>query len=70
MASSMKKTKLSETDSSKEFHTWWSNRYINKNSKAICILSSGTVVCRTSSVERHYRINHKSLLKQSYSTAE
>lgn len=63
----MKKSKLSETCSSREYQAWWTNRYgmIEKDSKAICILCSKTVVCRTSSVKRHYETNHKFLLDRS-----
>ncbi|GFY32491.1 uncharacterized protein TNCV_3559991 [Trichonephila clavipes] len=32
---------------------------ISKGDKVVCVLSSGTVVCRTSSVKRHFETNHK-----------
>ena len=63
----MEKSKLSETCSSREFQAWWTDRYgmIEKDSKAICILCSKIVVCRTSPVKRHYETNHKFLLDRS-----
>lgn len=62
----MKKAKLSVTNSSREFKTWWTNRYgmINKDGKAFCIICSGSVVCRTSSIKRHYETIHESLFKR------
>ncbi|GFV79043.1 general transcription factor II-I repeat domain-containing protein 2A [Trichonephila clavipes] len=38
---------------------------INKCAKAVCVLCSGTVVCRTSSVKRHFETNHKSFCEKS-----
>ncbi|GFT88734.1 uncharacterized protein TNCV_905881 [Trichonephila clavipes] len=38
---------------------------INKGDKAVCVLRSGTVVCRTSSVKRHFETNHKSFCEKS-----
>ncbi|GFY30168.1 general transcription factor II-I repeat domain-containing protein 2A [Trichonephila clavipes] len=38
---------------------------INKGDKAVCVLCSGTVVCRTSSVKRHFETNHKSFCEKS-----
>ncbi|GFU93034.1 DUF4371 domain-containing protein [Trichonephila clavipes] len=37
---------------------------INKGDKAVCVLCSGTVVCRTSSVKRHFETNHKSFCEK------
>ena len=34
---------------------------ISINDKAICVLCSNTVVCRTSSVKWHFETNHKDL---------
>ncbi|GFX47447.1 general transcription factor II-I repeat domain-containing protein 2A [Trichonephila clavipes] len=38
---------------------------INKGDKAVCVLCSGTVVCRTSSVKRHFETNPKSFYEKS-----
>ncbi|GFX47250.1 protein ZBED8 [Trichonephila clavipes] len=38
---------------------------INKGDKAVCVLCSGTVVCRTSSVKQHFETNHKSFCEKS-----
>ncbi|GFX29136.1 general transcription factor II-I repeat domain-containing protein 2A [Trichonephila clavipes] len=38
---------------------------INKGDKAVCVLCSGTVVCRTTSVKRHFETNHKSFCEKS-----
>ncbi|GFT98119.1 uncharacterized protein TNCV_789381 [Trichonephila clavipes] len=38
---------------------------INKGDKVVCVLCSGTVVCRTSSVKRHFETNHKSFCEKS-----
>ncbi|GFX15701.1 general transcription factor II-I repeat domain-containing protein 2A [Trichonephila clavipes] len=38
---------------------------INKGHKAVCVLCSGTVVCRTSSVKRHFETNHRSFCEKS-----
>ncbi|GFS94207.1 general transcription factor II-I repeat domain-containing protein 2A [Trichonephila clavipes] len=38
---------------------------INKGDKAVCVLCSGTVVCRTSSVKRHFETNHISFCEKS-----
>ncbi|GFY35489.1 general transcription factor II-I repeat domain-containing protein 2A [Trichonephila clavipes] len=38
---------------------------ISKGDKAVCVLCSGTVVCRTSSIKRHFETNHKSFCEKS-----
>ncbi|GFS73940.1 uncharacterized protein TNCV_108351 [Trichonephila clavipes] len=38
---------------------------VNKGDKAVCVLCPGTVVCRTSSVKRHFETNHKSFCEKS-----
>lgn len=38
---------------------------INKGGKAPSVLCYGTVVCRTSSVKRHFETSHKSLIEKS-----
>ncbi|GFS92533.1 general transcription factor II-I repeat domain-containing protein 2A [Trichonephila clavipes] len=64
MASSTKKQKVYDSKCSREFQTWWAEKdgMINKGHKAVCVLCSETVVCRTSSVKRHFETNHKSFL--------
>ena len=34
---------------------------ISSNDRAVCVLCSNTVVCRTSLVKRHFKTNHKDL---------
>ncbi|GFW01119.1 SCAN domain-containing protein 3 [Trichonephila clavipes] len=45
MASSTKKQKVQDSKCSREFQTWWAEKYgmINKDDKAVCVLCSGTV---------------------------
>ncbi|GFX61717.1 transposable element Tc1 transposase [Trichonephila clavipes] len=45
MASSTKKQKVQDSKCSREFQTWWAEKYdmINKGDKAVCVLCSGTV---------------------------
>ncbi|XP_060864294.1 SCAN domain-containing protein 3-like [Metopolophium dirhodum] len=52
--------------SSREFQNSWTEDYgmVKKGDKAVCILCSTTIVCRTSSVKRHYETNHNFLLKK------
>lgn len=65
-----KKRKISELNvsscSSREFQNSWTEDYgmVKKSDKAVCILCSTTIVCRTSSVKRHYETNHNFLLKK------
>ncbi|GFT89605.1 general transcription factor II-I repeat domain-containing protein 2A [Trichonephila clavipes] len=67
MASSTKKQKVQDSKCSREFQTWRAEKYgmINKGDKAVCVLCSGTVVCRTSSIKRHFETNHKSFCEKS-----
>jgi len=46
--------------SSREFQNSWIEDYgmVKNGDKAACILCSTTIVCRTSSVKRHYETNH------------
>ena len=64
--SKQKKPKLSK-GSGREFQDWWTERYgvINKQNEALCAKCSESVVCRTSSVKRHYENNQKWLLDKS-----
>ncbi|KAM6176971.1 protein FAM200B-like [Erethizon dorsatum] len=57
-----KKAKL-KTDSGRSFQEAWTESFgvIERNGKASCILCSKSVVCRTSSVRRHFDTNHKSI---------
>ncbi|GFS68645.1 general transcription factor II-I repeat domain-containing protein 2A [Trichonephila clavipes] len=45
MASSTKEQNLQDSKCSREFQTWWAEKYgmINKGDKAVCVLCSGTV---------------------------
>ncbi|GFT11678.1 general transcription factor II-I repeat domain-containing protein 2A [Trichonephila clavipes] len=68
MVSSTKKQKVQDSKCSREFQTWWAEKYgmINKGDKAVCVLCSGTSsVSRTSSVKRHFETNHKSFCEKS-----
>ncbi|GFW81700.1 general transcription factor II-I repeat domain-containing protein 2A [Trichonephila clavipes] len=67
MASSTKKQKVQDSKCIREFQTWWAEKYgmINKGNKAVCVSCSGTVICRTSSVKRHFETNHKSFCGKS-----
>ncbi|CAG5045001.1 unnamed protein product [Parnassius apollo] len=67
MASSAKKLKVQNSKDTREFQTWWTDKFgvINKGDKAVCVLCSGTMVCRTSSVKRHFETNHKSICQKS-----
>ncbi|GFT16073.1 general transcription factor II-I repeat domain-containing protein 2A [Trichonephila clavipes] len=66
MASSTTKKKVSDRKCSREFQTWWGEKYgmINKGDKAVCVLCSGTVICKTSSAKRHFETNHKSFCEK------
>ena len=59
-----KKTKLAEEGGGRDFQEWWTQRYgmINKRNRAFCVMCSESVVCRGSSVKRHYESNHSWLL--------
>ncbi|XP_022177732.1 SCAN domain-containing protein 3-like [Myzus persicae] len=59
--------KCSEESTSRNFQEWWTFKYgmIFKNNKALCVLCSESVVCRTSSVKRHFETIHKTLLTKS-----
>ncbi|GFW28967.1 general transcription factor II-I repeat domain-containing protein 2A [Trichonephila clavipes] len=43
---------------------------INKGDKVVCVLCSGTVVCRTSSVKRHFETNRKSFVRKANQSKE
>ncbi|GFT78537.1 general transcription factor II-I repeat domain-containing protein 2A [Trichonephila clavipes] len=62
-----KKQKVQDSKCSREFQIWWAEKYgmINKGDKAVCVLCSGTVVCRTTSVKRHFETNHKFFCEKS-----
>lgn len=55
-----KKAKLN-IDSGRSFQETWTESFgvIEHNRKALCILCGESVVCRTSSVRRHFNTNHK-----------
>ena len=62
MSRENKKLKLSSS-SSRGFQSWWTEEYgiISSDDKAICVLCCNKVVCRTSSVKRHFETNQKDL---------
>ena len=62
MSRENKKLKLSSF-SSRGFQSWWTEEYgmISSDDKAVCVLCCNKVVCRTSSVKRHFKTNHKDL---------
>ncbi|XP_042895982.1 SCAN domain-containing protein 3-like [Parasteatoda tepidariorum] len=67
MASSARETKVQISKHIRQFQTWWTEKYgmISKGDKAVCVLCSGTVVCRTSSVKRLFETNHKFVSQKS-----
>ena len=62
MSRENKKLKLSSS-SSRGFQNWWTEEYgmICSDDKAVCVVCCNKVVCRTSSVKRHFETNHKDL---------
>ena len=62
MSRENKKLKLSSS-SSRGFQSCWTEEYgmISNDDKAVCVLCYNKVVCRTSSVKRHFETNHKDL---------
>ncbi|KAI8796283.1 SCAN domain-containing protein 3 [Biomphalaria glabrata] len=63
-----KKRKLNEEEGSgRPFQEWWTERYgmIHRENKALCAMCLESVVCRTSSVKRHYESNHSWILGKS-----
>lgn len=60
-ASSAKQQKVQDSKITREFETWWTDKYgmINKRDKAVCVLMSEIVVSRIWSVKRHFQTNHK-----------
>ncbi|XP_066461121.1 general transcription factor II-I repeat domain-containing protein 2B-like [Eleutherodactylus coqui] len=59
----MSTAKKSKPDSGRSFQEAWTESFgvIERNGKALCILCNESVVCRTSSVRRHFDTNHKSV---------
>jgi hypothetical protein len=66
MFSVPKKQKLNK-DSGRIFQERWTTEFgvIEKNNKALCCLSSETVVSRTFNVKRHLEKNHKNVCSMS-----
>nr|XP_045589349.1 uncharacterized protein LOC123751301 [Procambarus clarkii] len=58
-----KKRCQSNEEDFREFKEYWTEKFgmIKKDDKALCIFCSDTVVCRTSSVKRHFENVHKNL---------
>ncbi|KAG9485345.1 hypothetical protein GDO78_008432 [Eleutherodactylus coqui] len=59
----MSTAKKSKPDSGRSFQEAWTESFgvIECNGKALCILCNESVVCRTSSIRRHFDTNHKSV---------
>ncbi|XP_073515718.1 harmonin-binding protein USHBP1 isoform X3 [Phyllobates terribilis] len=57
----MSTAKKAKTDSGRSFQEAWTESFgvIECNGKALCTLCNESVVCRTSSVRRHFDTNHK-----------
>ena len=62
MSSENKRQKLSSS-SSQGFQSWWTEDcgMISSNNKAVCVLCSNTVVCRSLSIKHHFEMNHRDL---------
>ncbi|KAL7634403.1 UNVERIFIED_CONTAM: hypothetical protein RMT77_014780 [Armadillidium vulgare] len=58
-----KKRCHSSKEDVREFKEYWTEKFgmVEKGNKALCIFCSETVVCRTSSVKRHFECVHKNL---------
>ncbi|XP_063856091.1 protein FAM200A-like isoform X1 [Scylla paramamosain] len=58
-----KKRCHSNEDDIRKFKEYWTEKFgmIKKDKRALCIFCSDTVVCRTSSVKRHFESVHKNL---------
>jgi hypothetical protein len=54
------------------FQDFLTNEYgfIQQKDRAVCALCCETVVCRTSSVQRHYQTKHQSMFKNSEKKSE
>jgi len=54
------------------FQDFWTNEngFIQQKDRAVCALCCETVVCRTSSVQRHYQTKHQSMFKNSEEKSE
>ncbi|XP_034262212.1 general transcription factor II-I repeat domain-containing protein 2-like [Pantherophis guttatus] len=63
----MSTAKKAKADSGRSFQEAWTESFgvIERDGKALCILCYESVVCRTSSVRRHFETNHKSIVKLS-----
>ncbi|XP_013919890.1 PREDICTED: general transcription factor II-I repeat domain-containing protein 2-like [Thamnophis sirtalis] len=59
----MSTAKKTRTDSGRSFREAWTESFgmVEHNGKALCTLCNESVVCRTSSVRRHFDTNHKSI---------
>ncbi|XP_032064308.1 uncharacterized protein LOC116502537 [Thamnophis elegans] len=59
----MSAAKKAKTGSGRSFRGAWTESFgmIEHNGKALCTLCKESVVCRTSSVKRHFNTNHKSV---------
>ncbi|XP_023612109.1 SCAN domain-containing protein 3-like [Myotis lucifugus] len=58
-----KKRCRSAEEDVREFQKYWTEKFgvIKKDNKALCVFCSETIVCRTSSVKRHFESVHKNI---------
>ncbi|KAM4048853.1 general transcription factor II-I repeat domain-containing protein 2-like [Anomaloglossus baeobatrachus] len=63
----MSTAKKAKTDSGRSFQEVWTESFgvIERSGKALCTLCNESVVCRTSSVRRHFDTNHKNVAQLS-----
>ncbi|XP_048364675.1 protein ZBED8-like [Sphaerodactylus townsendi] len=61
----MAAAKKAKTDSGRSFQDAWTELFgvIERGGKAFCVLCNESVVCRTSSVRRHFDTNHENVAK-------
>ena len=60
----MSAAKKSKSDL-RQFQEWWTTDFgiFCRNDRAVCALCCENVVCRTSSIKRHFEIKYKKLFK-------
>ena len=67
----MSAAKSSKSDV-RQFQESWTTDFgfVRRNNRAICALCCENVVCRTSSIERHFETKHKKLIKDDFEKKE
>ncbi|GFX91266.1 uncharacterized protein TNCV_1246811 [Trichonephila clavipes] len=62
MTSSAKQQNEQDSKCNREFQIWWTEKHdiSSQGDKAVCVLCSGTVVCRTLSLKRCFETNRYS----------